>query len=75
MSRECKEGNHREDDEGGISVKDLQRGDISEIQSREEREEEGRNNPNEGGDDEADGHGQERLSSAINTEYCTKVTN
>ena len=38
MSGECKEGNHREDDEGGISVEDLQRGDISEIQSREERE-------------------------------------
>ena len=39
-SGESKEGNRGEDNEGGLSVEDLQRGFISEVQSGEEREEE-----------------------------------
>ena len=40
MSGESKEGNRGEDNEGGMSVEDLQRGFIKEVQSGEEREEE-----------------------------------
>ena len=34
-SAKSKEGNHGEDNEGGMSAEDLQRGFISEVQSRE----------------------------------------
>ena len=36
MSGESKEGNRGEDNEGGLSVEDLQRGFIKEVQSGEE---------------------------------------
>ena len=39
-SGESKEGKYGEDNEGGLSVEDLQRGFISGVHSREEREEE-----------------------------------
>ena len=39
-SGERKKGHRGEDNEGGMSVEDLQRGFISEVQSREQREEE-----------------------------------
>ena len=40
MTGESKESNRGEDNEGGMSVEDLQRGFISEVQSGEEGEEE-----------------------------------
>ena len=52
MSGECKAGNHGEDDEGWMSVEDLQRGEASEVQSGDEREEQRKNKTNEGGEAE-----------------------
>ena len=53
MPGECKAGNHGEDDEGGMSVEDLQRGEASEVQSGDEREEQWKNKTHEGGDGDA----------------------
>ena len=57
MSGECKAGNHGEDDEGWMSVEDLQRGFVSEVQSGDEREEQWKNKTNEGGDGDAECRG------------------
>ena len=58
-SRESKVGNRWEDNEGGVSVEDLERGFISEVHSGEEREDYGVNIKHEQGE----GQGQLRDTS------------
>ena len=54
MPGECKAGNHGEDDEGWMSVEDFHRGEASEVQSGDEREQQRENKTNEGGDGDAE---------------------